>query len=215
MSQCPLVRGEQVAVDLVRTVLKLRDPPFASAAFRALVMLSSREAKKSFSWIFTRSHGGFPMTHENPPDQPELRIGTRLRGAENMGKLQIPVEESVVARQTLDGARQFGRGVGRVGREATQDSIGDGVLAGCTGLRLDECGAPGVGDKFAGAVLRGMVEAAGACSLCVDVFERPGECGCYGGRFVGVTLVCDVGLLWVGQHVLAATSCGVPASAPP
>ena len=49
-------------------------------------MLSSREAKKSFSWIFTRSHGGFPMTHENPPDQPVLWIGTHgsAVGAENM-----------------------------------------------------------------------------------------------------------------------------------
>ena len=68
-----------------------------AAAFGASAISGLRSANHSFSWSFTRSHGGFPSTQSKPPTllppPPPL---------EHLRKRQMPVEELVLPRQPLD-----------------------------------------------------------------------------------------------------------------
>ena len=66
-------------------------------------MAGSREAKNSFSCIFTRSHGGLPSTALKPPVQPVGACRAVRRDLEDLGELEVPVEEPVAGSQIVDG----------------------------------------------------------------------------------------------------------------
>ena len=122
----------------------------------------------------TLSHGGLPRRQVKPPDQPVAgsTVGIGVVGdAEDLGELQVPVEEAVVGLEPGD-LRSGGR---RDRRDALlaqrpEDPVDDG--GGCVlGLAPDERGAPGVGDLVGVLVLRGLLPVAVCGGLAVHVAQ--------------------------------------------
>ena len=122
-----------------------------AAAFAAFAISGWRAAKNSCSWSLTRSQGGLPMTQEKPPAQPV---------AGSMSVAPLPTRKMCgnstcqwkkrywrVRSMTRSSAAASSR-VPASAAELFQDRLGDRGGAGDGGLRLHECGAPGVGEEL-------------------------------------------------------------------